>query len=183
MILEQTLTELCAANALSGDWERAFVFSQQRLQAIKGSTLAPASLYGWYETEALLRGGREDLARTEIERVAGIIGKNRRFRLPLLRSQAVLAQWDGDVVQAIAHLEAALALAQDIGLPGEAWPILGELGKLYAAQGENERGQEAYEEAGSIIHHLAETIDEEELRVGFLTAVSVQATLQQSKLA
>jgi hypothetical protein len=32
-------------------------------------------------------------------------------------------------------LEAALALAQEIGLPGEAWPMLGELGKLYAERG------------------------------------------------
>ena len=34
----------------------------------------------------------------------GVVGENRRYRLPLLRSQAVLAQWDGDVAQAVAHL-------------------------------------------------------------------------------
>jgi tetratricopeptide (TPR) repeat protein len=107
-----------------------------------------------------------------------IVGNNRRYELILLRSQAVLAQWDGDVAQAIVHLEAALALAQEIGLPGEEWPILGELGKLYAAQGEHEKGRAAYGKAGTIIHRLAETIDDEGLREGFLTAVSIQSILE-----
>ena len=51
----------------------------------------------------------------------------------------------------------------------------GALGGLYAARG-------AYGEAGTIIHRLAETIDEEELRVGFLTAVSVQSVLALSEM-
>ena len=183
IILEQALTELCAANALSGDWGGAFALSQQRLQATKDNTLAPASLYGWYETEALLRGGREDLARMEIERVAGIIGENRRFQLPLLRSQAVLAQWDGDVTQALEHLHSALALAREMSLPGEEWPILGELGGLYADLGEMVKAREAYGEAGVIIRRLAETIDDEGLREGFLVAVSIQSILEKSQEA
>ncbi|MEM7800451.1 MAG: hypothetical protein AAF633_14750 [Chloroflexota bacterium] len=182
MILEQTLIELCAANALSGDWEEAFALSQQRLQLVAGSSLAPASLYGWYETEALLRGGREDLARMEIKRVAGIIGENRRFYLPLLRSRAVLAQWNGEVDQAINHLETALALAHDIGLPGEEWPILGELGKLYAEQEEKEKSREAYGEAAVIIRRLVETIDDVGLQKGFLTSLSVRSVLEKNKL-
>ena len=51
---------------------------------------------------------------------------------------------------------------------------------LYAEQGETERGREAYGEAAVIIHRLAQTIDEEELRVGFLTAVPVQSILEIS---
>jgi predicted ATPase len=179
IILEQALTELCAAYALSGDWGRAFALSQQRLQAMKDNSLAPASLYGWYETEALLRGGAEDLARTEIERVSGIIGENRRFQLPLRRSRAVLAEWDGDVAQAINHLQAALALAQKIGLPGEAWPILGELGRLYGELGEKEKAREAYGEAGVIVQRLVETIDAEGVREGFVTAVSAKEVLEK----
>ena len=135
----------------------------------------------WYETEALLRGGAGDLARAEIERVADIIGDNRRYRLPLLRSQAVLAQWDGHIAQAITHLEAALTLAQEIELPGEAWPILGELGRLYANQGDPTQAQQAEHEAAAIIRRLAETIDDQALREGFVTAVPVQAILATSK--
>ena len=51
-------------------------------------------------------------------------GTNRRYRLILLRAQAVLAQWDGDEVQAIGHLPLPWRWRRRIGLPGEAWPIL-----------------------------------------------------------
>jgi tetratricopeptide (TPR) repeat protein len=177
-VKDWVLTELCAINALAGDWSQAYEYAKQRLQARGDEALLSMGLSGYYETEALLRGGDDDLARAEVERLSEIVGNNRRYELILLRSQAVLAQWDGDVAQAIVHLEAALALAQEIGLPGEEWPILGELGKLYAAQGEHEKGRAAYGKAGTIIHRLAETIDDEGLREGFLTAVSIQSILE-----
>jgi hypothetical protein len=107
------------------------------------------------------------------------LGNNKRYRLPLLRSQAVLAQWDGDSAQAITHLEAALDLAQEMELPGEAWPILGELGKLYGEQGKEVKAREAYAEATVIIRRLAETIDEADLRAGFLAAGPVRSTLKR----
>jgi tetratricopeptide (TPR) repeat protein len=140
------------------------------LQVREDESLLPITFTGWYETEALLRGGDGDLAQAEVERLARIVGHNRRYRLILLRSQAALAQWDGDLDKAITHLEAALALAREIGLPGEAWPILGALGALYAAQGEEAQARQVYEEAAVIIHRLAGTIDEEDLRAGFLAA-------------
>jgi hypothetical protein len=144
-------------------------------------SLLPMGLSGWYDTEALLGNGQGELARAEVERVAAVVGENRRFRLPLLQSQAVLAQWDGNVAQAISHLHAALALAQEMGLPGEAWPILGELGRLYAEQGEKVKATQAYGEAAVIIRQLAETIDGVALREGFVTAVSVRSVLEASK--
>lgn len=109
------------------------------------------------------------------------MGNNRRYCLILLRSQAVLAQWDGDVAQAIAHLQAALALAQEIGLPGEEWPILGELGRFYGERGEKVKAQEAYGEAAVIINRLAKTIDEEDLRAGFLAADPVRSVLEMGE--
>ena len=99
---------------------------------------------------------------------------------PLRRSQALLAQWDGDAAQAITHLEAALALAQELELPGEAWLILGELGRLYAERGDAAQAQQAYAEAAAIIRRLAATIDEQALRERFVTAVPVRAVLQHS---
>jgi len=131
--------------------------------------------------EALVRGGDVELARAEVERLSKIVGNNNRYHLILLRLQAVLAQWDGDVAQAIVHLQAALALAREMGLPGEEWPILGALGGLYAELGEEGKAQQAYQEAAVIIHRLAETIDEEDLRVGYLTAVCVQSILEKSE--
>ncbi|MCB0034658.1 MAG: tetratricopeptide repeat protein, partial [Anaerolineales bacterium] len=148
---DQALSELCTIYALIQEWEQAYVYARKIWQIHAGSNWLPVGFTSWYETEALLRGGDGDLARAEVARIDGLVGTNRRYRLPLLRSQAVLAQWDGDVAQAVTHLEAALALAREIELPGEAWPILGELGKLYAEQGEDVKVREAYGEARAII--------------------------------
>jgi uncharacterized protein HemY len=93
----------------------------------------------------------------------------------------VLAQWDGDWDQAKTHLQAALALAQEIGLPGEEWLILGALGGLYTAQGEQAKAQQAYKASATIIQQLAETIDEDGLREGFLTAVPVRTVLERNE--
>ncbi len=177
---DRTLSELCAIHALEGNWKQAHSYAKKGVQFLAGSALPPISWIGWYEIEALLRGGDSDLARAEVARLATVVGENRRYRLPLLRSQAVLAQGDGDLDQAIEYLQAALSLAQEMGLPGEEWPILGELGRLYAERGEEKKAREAYGEAAVIIQRLAETIDDEGLREGFLTAVSIQTVLEQS---
>jgi hypothetical protein len=171
------LAELCALHALTGDWDQAYVYAGQTLQAREDEALLPMGLTGWYETEALLRGGDDDLARAEVERLGKIVGNNKRYRLPLLRSQAVLAQWDGDTGQAITQLQAAAALAQEIGLPGEEWSILGALGALYADQDDQAKAQQAYKASAGIILSLAETIDEEDLRTRFLAVEPVQSIL------
>lgn len=82
---------------------------------------------------------------------------------------------------AIGHFEAALALAQEMGLPGETWPILSELGRLYAERGDEAQAQGAYREAGTIIHRLAETNEDEGLREGFVTAVATCPILRLSE--
>jgi len=181
VILDWSLAELCALHALAGDWGQAYGYARKKIELRGDESLLPMGLTGWYETEALLRGADSDLARTEVERLGGIVGDNRRYRLPLLRSQAVLAQWDGDPDQAVEHLQAALVLAQEIGLPGEEWPILGELGGLHVEQGEKQKARQSYQDAAVIIHRLAETIDEEDLRTGFLVADPVRAVLELSE--
>jgi tetratricopeptide (TPR) repeat protein len=170
--------ELCALQALAGDWDQAYGYARQTLHSRGDEPLLPIALIGWYEIEALLRGGDSDLARAEVERLSKIVGNNMRYRLPLLRSQAVLAQWDGDTDRAITHLQAALALAQEIGLPGEEWPILGALGALYMDQGDPTKAQQSYKDSAAIILRLAETIDEEDLRAGFLAAGPVRSILE-----
>ncbi len=181
VIRDWALSELCALHALAGDWGQATQFARQRLQARTDDSLLPMGLVGWYETEALLRSGDGDLARAEVRRLGEIVGDNRRYQLILHRSQAVLAQWDGDLAQSIAHLEAALALAQEMCLPGEAWSIWGALGGLHAERGEQAKAQAAYREAAALIRRLAATMDEENLRVGFLAALPVQSILEKSE--
>ena len=176
---DRTMSELCAIHALTGDRHQAHSYAKKGVEFLAGSGLPPISLIGWHKTEALLRGGDDGLARAEVARLAGIVGNNRRFQLPLLRSLAVLAQWDGALETAVSHLEAALNLAQEMELPGEEWPIWCELGGLYAEQGKEAMAQQAYKDAAAIIHRLAETIDEEALRVGYLTVVPVRVVLEK----
>jgi tetratricopeptide (TPR) repeat protein len=174
--------ELCALYAAVGEWKQAYDYAKQVTRSAGDEPLLPFSLTGWYETEALLRGGDEQLARAEVAQLSQIVGTNRRYKVILLRSQAVLAQWDGALETAVSHLEAALTLAREMKLPGEEWPILAELGRLYAAQGEDAKAKAAYGETAVIIRRLAETIEDEGLREGFLTAVSVNSILEISKV-
>jgi DNA-binding SARP family transcriptional activator/predicted ATPase len=173
------LAELCALHALAGDWGQAHAYARQTLQAREDEALLPMGLTGWYETEALLRGDDDDLARTEVKRLGEILGHNRRYRIPWLRSLAVLAEWEGDTDLAITQLQAAATLAQEIGLPGEEWSILGALGTLYADQGDQAKAERAWKASAGIVLSLADSIEEEELRAGFLGADTIQPILKK----
>ena len=175
--------ELCAIHAMAGDWGQAHQYARQTLQAREDGALLPMALTGWYATEALLRGGDGDLARAEVAQLGAVVGTNRRYRLILLRSQAMVAEWDGAIDEAILRLQAALTLAQAIGLPGETWPILGALGRLYGEQGAPVPARAAYREAAALIRQLAATIDEEALAAGFLAAEPVRFVLASNEAA
>ena len=178
------LAELCALHAFAGDWDQANDYANKKFCMPAVMTRLPqVGLTGWCETEALLRGGDGDLARAEVVRLSGIVGNNKRYRLPLLRSQAVLAQWDGDPDRAITHLQAALDLAQEISLPGEEWSIQAALGELYADQGDQAQAQQAYKASAAIILSLAGTINEGDLQAGFLAAGPVRSILEISELS
>lgn len=133
--------ELCTLHALAGDWAQAHDFARQTLQAREDESLLPATLTGWYEIEALLRGGDGDLARAEVQRLGEIVGDNKRYCLTLLRSQAVLGEWDEELDQAAIHLQTALALAQEIGLPRTRdWPFNSNSSHFDPIKGEAEVG-------------------------------------------
>ena len=172
------LEELCAVHASAGEWGPAHTYARQALAFRTEWAVLPIGLSGWTETEALLRGGDDALARAELERQATLIGNNRRSRLPWLRSAAVLAQWDGQPDQAVAQLEAAAGLAQAMGLPGEEWPILSALGTLYFSRENQAEAQRAWTASASILLKLAESIDEEELRADFMAASVVRKILE-----
>jgi DNA-binding SARP family transcriptional activator/tetratricopeptide (TPR) repeat protein len=175
--VDWSLTELCAVHVLSGEWEQAHDYARQALESRGNVARLPMTFTGWYETEALLQGGDGELARSEIAQLEKIVGNNRRYRLPLHRSRAVLAKWDGDLTQSLTHLRSARALAQEIGLPGEEWSILSAQSALYAQQGDRDQARRARQAAAVILHHLADSIDQPDMRAGFLAAGPVQEIL------
>lgn len=177
------LSRLCMYYAEAGDWEAAYHYAVKVSTVRKRSdvTLIVFDFSRQYETEALLRGGDERQARAEVQRLEEHLGNYRRFRLPYLRSLAVLTAWEGHSEQAIGYLREATALAADLGLPGEQWQIQAELGRMFEAKGEPTQAQRAFGEAATIIRRLAEGIGDEALRACFLAGPQIQTVLQQAQ--
>lgn len=71
------------------------------------------------------------------------VGANRRLRIPYLRSRAILAAWRQEPKQAIAYLEEALTLADEIGLPGEVGQMQAKLSELYPQMVQKGQAQQA----------------------------------------
>jgi tetratricopeptide (TPR) repeat protein len=177
------LTRLCMNCAEAEEWERAHRYALETI-AVRESQDAALFIMNFprqYETEALLRGGDESLARAEVQRLEEGLGSNRRFRIPYLRSKAVLAAWEGHSEQAIGHLHEAAQLAADLGIPGEHWQIQAALGSLYEVGGEQGQAYAALGEAARIIQGLAEGIKDETLRARFLAGPQIQPVLQHAR--
>jgi tetratricopeptide (TPR) repeat protein len=174
------LSRLCMHYALREEWDQAYRYAIKAITVRKRADVALLVLdfSPHYETEALLRGGDESLARAEVQRLGEGLGPNRRFRIASLRSLAVLATWEGHREQAIGHLREAAQLAADLGLPGERWQILAALGKVYEAEGLPVQARTAFGEAATIIGGLAEGITDETLHARFLAGPPIQQVLQ-----
>jgi tetratricopeptide (TPR) repeat protein len=175
------ISKLCANRVLAGDWEAAHRYALE-VMAIRDA--APTRLVTFdfarhHETEALLNGGQEKLARDDVQRLGESAGQNRRFRLVHLRMLAVLEGWDGDAEGAIGHLREAEALAEEIGLPGELWQIRSDLGELYKRSGNEERAGSAFSRAAETLRTLADRIDDQTLRADFLSAPQVRRVLER----
>ena len=172
--------KLCPSRTLAGDWTGAHDYA---LESLGVRDELPTQLI-WmdflrhHETEALLRGGNEELARDDIRRLGGRIGNNRRFRLVHLRMLAVLHRWRGDAGGALERLREAEALAGEIGLPGELWQIQAGLGELHEERGEPAEAREAFARASRVVRVLAGKIADEELREGFLGAPPVRRLIR-----
>ncbi len=178
------LSGLCMNCALTGEWEQAYRYALERITLRKqrmNAALAPLDFYRHYETEALLRAGDESLARAEVHQLGEALGPYQRFRIPYLRSLAVLATREEHIEQAINHLREAARLAADIGLPGERWQIQAMLGRLYETVGEPAQAHTAFAEAATLIQGLAQGIEDEALRTHFLAAPQIQQVLQHAQ--
>lgn len=168
--------EPCADCALAGQWQEAYTYALKAAAARDYTTLH-GGFARWHETEALLRGGSTEQAREEVRRFGERVGNKRRHRIPYLRALAVLAQWDNEPDQAIAHLEAARALAEQLGLPGELWQVLAVLGELYQSCKSESQAQQAFARAAQVVQSLADRIEDEQQRTTFLSAQQVRAVL------
>ena len=177
------LSQLCMNRAQAGEWEAACRYARKAIALRKSAEvgLIAQDFYGAYETEALLRGGEETQARAEVQRLGKRLGSYRRFRIPYLRSRAVLAAWDGHREQAIEDLREAAQIAAEIGVPAEGWQIQAMLGNVYEGMGLPAQALTAWAEAASIIGGLAESIEDEALRMRFLAAPHIRQVLQQAQ--
>ena len=177
------LSQLCMHYVLAGEWEAAYRYAVKAIVLRKSTDMAliPWDFSPQYETEALLRAGEERQARAEVQRLGKRLGPYRRFRLPYLRSLAVLATWEGQREQAIDHLCEAAQLAAEIGLPGERWQIQAALGRVYEAAGEPAQAHTVFAEAERIIQGLAEGIKDEARRARFLAGPQIHPVVQQAQ--
>ena len=169
--------ELCADCIVAGQWEQAHTY------AIKAATARdPTILLGgaarWYEIAALLWGGSEDQAREEVRRFGEDMNNKGRSALPYLRSLAVLAQSRGEIDAAIAHLQEATRVAEEVGVLGELWSMCVELGEMYRKQGDERQANRTFARAAEIIQALADTMEDQQQRTTFLSAPVVKRVLE-----
>src|SRR5258708_9628661 len=85
-------SRLHTKGAVAGEWQAAFHYAVKATAVRKSydTVLIGLDFSRHYETEALLRGGEERQARAEVQRLGEHLGSNQRFRLPYLRSEALL---------------------------------------------------------------------------------------------
>lgn len=109
----------CYAYALQGDWANAYTFARQAIAARDYAGSLSAGMQRWCEIEAFLRHGDVELARQELAEAAAQVERSPRLRLAWLQARASLARWEGQGTEAQKLNQAALHLAEQLGLPAE----------------------------------------------------------------
>ena len=173
--------ELCADCALAGAWPEAASYALQAMEPQMPVFLLCSRLQRWYEIEALLRAGEVEQAVEYVQRLGKAIGTSKRHRISYLRSLAVLDQYRGEVDRAIAYLQEAAQLAEEIGLPGELWLIQAALAELYRQQGNDEESSTAFRQAASILYRLADSLEDADHRTTFLASPQVRRILERKE--
>jgi len=176
-------SRLCATCALAGDWKSAYTYAVETV-AVRNdlaSSLLFIDFLRSYEMEALLRGGDEERAGEEVQRLGASSRANQRLHLSYLRTRATLAQWNGEVQEAIASLQEAEVLATAIVLPGELWQVQAALGDAYTSSGEMEQASQAFSRAMASVEGLAEKMGDEALRTSFLAEPTVRRVWEQGR--
>ncbi len=177
--IELLSTRLCMLSAQQGDWSEALVYARMAQAARDESVLPMFQAPAWHEIETWLRADERTEAEREIMRLRQRVGINRRQRISLLRSQAVLARWDGKLDEAMALLQGAASIARAIGLPGDLWSVQEALGELYEQLGQTERARASFMQVVQVLEELAGRIQDETLRSRFLAAEPVRRVLER----
>ena len=177
------LSRLCLHAAVAGEWEAAcgYALQAEDLRKRSDTALVWLDFSSHAETEAFLHAGEERQAREAVQRLRERLGSNRRFRIPYLRSLAILGEWDGHGAQAIAHLSEAAELAAAIGLPEEQWQIQARLATVYEAACEPTQARLSWAKASTIIQGLALGITDETLRARFLAGPQILPVLHHAQ--
>ena len=171
-----------ATEVLQGNWYQAHTFAIQAVQVRASNKNVQRDLddlLRFFEVEALLHGGDEALAQASVDNLSSISEKNSCTRISLLRSQALIARWNKETEKAIALLEEACLLADEIGLPGELWQIQAMLGELYLARGDERQAKQAYAQATLILQKMTDEISDQQVRRNFLSAPRVQSVFER----
>jgi tetratricopeptide (TPR) repeat protein len=179
-LMEMNAIELCADCALAEAWGDAYLCAVKALNSGLGYFYAYAGHDRWYITEALVRAGERERAAEDARRFGERIGTSRRFRMVYLRSLAVLAQYRGEIEEAIEHLQEAEKLAEEIGLPGELWSILAAQGELRLKQGDESKARQTFARAAEILQSLAHRIEDTQQRAAFLSAELARYVIEQA---
>ncbi|GAC1347012.1 MAG: AAA family ATPase [Ktedonobacteraceae bacterium] len=172
--------QLCADCALAGAWADAYTYATQALNTRDALLHLYTGLTLWYETEAVVRAGETERASEDVRGFGERIGSSRRYRIPYLRALAVLAQHCGESEQAIEHLQEAARLSEEMGLPGELWPIQAALGGLYQQQDDQSQAHRAFACAAEMLLSLADKIEDEQQRTALLSAALVRQVLEHA---
>ena len=125
--LEFLESHLCSAFAFEGDWKNAVQHARNavkiRFETGNERGLHAPRLKHWLEIEALLRGGETELARQVVQRLEGIVQKNERLEVSVLRARAALEHWDEKTKIALRLLERAKKRAVYFGLKLEIYSL------------------------------------------------------------
>ena len=179
LIIEIIAAELCADCALAGVWDEAHAYAVRVLTDRTYAVARSTQLTLWTQTEALLRAGEIDRGTEDVQGYGQRLGHSPRYRIPYLRALAVLAEHRREFDQAIEHLREAAQLAETIGLPGELWQIMSDLGTLYQERDDDPQSRAAFTRAVAIVRSLADTIADEHGCATFLTASQVRYVLER----
>jgi tetratricopeptide (TPR) repeat protein len=171
-------SELCADCVVAGQWQQAYTYALTAAAVRDPTILTLGGSARWYEIAALLWGGSADQAVEEVRRFGEVMNNNGRLALRYLRSLAVLAQFQGEIDVAIAHLREAARLAEEMGMPGELWSMCVELGEMYRKQGDESQADRTFARAAGIIQALAGTMGDQQQRTSFLSAPVVKHVLE-----
>ena len=181
-LIEMFAAELCSDYALAGAWEDAHTYAQRVLESRTNTIVLSTKLALWYEIETLVRAGELERAILDVARFGERIGNSHRYRIPYLRSLAVLAKSRGDNDEAIERLQEAATLSEEMGLPDELWLIQSALGDLYLEQGHKEQAHAAFKQVATIVRKLSDTMGSDEQRINFLASPMVQRVFEHTSI-